>query len=88
MATVKIPDETLARLKAAAAARHVSLEAFLDEMVASDSNGRSEATAQFHKSTPAARAAAADSIRKLAGQIKGNGTIEELIADKHAGHKY
>ena len=88
MATVKIPDETLARLQAAAAARHVSLEAYLDEMATTDANGKHATFAQFHKSTPAERAAAADSIRKLATQVKGKGTIKELIADKHAGHKY
>jgi hypothetical protein len=88
VATVKIPDETLARLQAAAAARHVSLEAYLDEMAASDAKGKGASWAQFHKSTPAERAAAAESIRKLASQVKGKSTIQELIADKHAGHKY
>ncbi len=88
MATVEIPDETLSRLQAAAAARHVSLEAYLDEMAASDANGKHASFVQFHKSTPAERAVAADSIRKLASQVKGKGTIKELIADKHAGHRY
>ncbi|MGD0137389.1 MAG: hypothetical protein ABSD28_00810 [Tepidisphaeraceae bacterium] len=88
VATVKIPDEILARLQAAAAARHVSLEAYLDEMAASDAKGKGASWAQFHKSTPAERAAAAESIRKLATQVKGKSTIKELIADKHAGHKY
>ena len=87
MATLRIPDETLARLQAAAAARHVSLEAYL-EMAATDTNGKHASLAHFHKSTLAERAAAADSIRKLAGQVKGKSTIKELIADKHAGHKY
>jgi hypothetical protein len=36
----------------------------------------------------AQRSAAADSIRKLAGEVKGKATIEELIADKHTGHKH
>jgi hypothetical protein len=87
VATVKIPDETLARLQAAAAARHVSFEAYLDEMAASDANGKRAPFAQFHKSTPAERAAAAESIRKLATRVKGKSTIKDLIADKHAGHK-
>lgn len=84
MATVKIPDETLAKLQAAAAARHVSLEAYLNEMAATQGNGKRGSSTQFHKSTPAERAAAADSIRKLATQVKGKGTIRQLIADKHA----
>jgi hypothetical protein len=88
VATVKIPDETLARLQAAAAARHVSLEAYLDELAASDANGKRAPFAQFHKSTPAERAAAAESIRNLATQVKGKSTIKELIADKHAGHQF
>jgi hypothetical protein len=88
VATVKIPDETLARLQSAAAARHVSLEAYLDEVAATDANGNRVSVAQFHKSTSAERAAAADSIRKLATQVKGKGTIKELIDDKHARHKY
>jgi hypothetical protein len=88
VATVNIPDETLALLRAAAAARHVSLEAYLDEMAASGANGERSAIAEFRKSTPAERAAAAESIRELATQVKGKSTIEELIADKHAGHKY
>jgi hypothetical protein len=88
VATVKIPDETLARLQAAAAARHVSLEAYLEEMAASDANGKRASWAQFHKSTPSERASAAESIRKLATQVKGKSSIKELIADKHAGHKY
>jgi hypothetical protein len=85
---VKIHDETLARLQATAAARHVSLEAYLDELAASDANRKRAPSAHFHKSTPAERAAAAESILKLATQVKGKSTIEELIADKHTGHKY
>ena len=92
MATLKIPDQTLARLRAAAAARHLSVEAYLDELAAidADENRASSAAAlgQFRKSSVAERTAAADSIRKLATEVKGKGTIEELIADKHAGHKY
>jgi hypothetical protein len=88
VANVDIADETLARLQAAAAARHVSLEEYLAEMAATDANGKHASLARFHKSTPAERAAAADSIRKLAAQVKGSATIKELIADRHAGHKY
>lgn len=92
MATIKIPEKTLARLRAAAAARHVSVEAYLDEVAAIDANGEhahsSDASVQFRNSSVAERAAAADSIRKLATEVKGKATIEELIADKHAGHKY
>ena len=92
MATIKIPDQTLARLGAAAAARHVSVEAYLDEMAVIDADEKrassSDASVQFRKSSVAERTAAADSIRKLATEVKGKGTIEELIADKHAGHKY
>jgi len=43
---------------------------------------------RFSKSSFAQRSAAADSIRKLAAIVKGKAGIEELIADKHAGHKY
>lgn len=92
MATLKIPDQTLARLRAAAAARHVSVEAYLDEMAAIDADKKrassSDDSVQFRKSSVAERTAAADSIRKLASEVKGKATIEELIADKHAGHKY
>jgi hypothetical protein len=88
MATVTIPDETLARLQAAAAMHHVSLEAYLAELAAIGGNGKHTSSGQFHKSTLAERSAAADSIRKLASQVKNKGTIEELIADKRAGHKY
>lgn len=92
MATLKIPDHTLARLRAAAAARHVSVEAYLDEMAAIDADEKrassSDTSAKSRKSSVAERAAAADSIRKLASEVKGKATIEELIADKHAGHKY
>lgn len=88
VATLKIPDETLAKLQAAAAARHVSLEAYLDEIAAAEGNGKGASFSQFNKSTPAERAAAADSIRKLASQVNGKTTIKDLIADEHAGHKY
>jgi hypothetical protein len=88
MANLKIAEQTLARLQAAAAARHISLEAYLAQVAASDGNGKSASPAQFHKSTPAQRVAAADSIWKLASQLKGKATLKELIADKHAGHKY
>ena len=92
MATLTIPDQTLARLRAAAAARHVSVEAYLDEMTAIDADEKhassSADSGQFRKSSVAERTAAADSIRKLAAEVKGKATMEELIADKHAGHKY
>lgn len=92
MATIKIPDQTLARLRAAAAARHVSVEAYLDEMAAIDADEKrassSGTSVQFRKSSVAERLAAADSIQKLATEVKSKATIEELIADKHAGHKY
>jgi replicative DNA helicase len=92
LATLKIPDLTLARLRTAAAARNVSVEAYLDEMAAKDAHKKREsssaASGQFHKNTIAKRTAAADSIRKLARRVKGKVTIDELIADKHAGHKY
>ncbi|MGD0464858.1 MAG: hypothetical protein ABSB74_20425 [Tepidisphaeraceae bacterium] len=85
MATLKIPDQTLARLRAAAAARHVSVEAYLDEMAAMDADetrAPSDASVQFRKSNVAERTVAADSIRKLATEVKDKATIEELIADK------
>ena len=92
MATIKIPDQTLARLRAAAAARHISVEAYLDEMAAVDAGEKqassSDPSVQFRKSSVAERTAVADSIRKLAGEVKGKASIEELVADKHAGHKY
>ena len=88
MATLRIADETLAKLQAAAAARHVSLETYLNELAANGSNGKGASPAEFGKSTPAERAAAADSIRKLATQVKGKSSIKELIAAKHTGHKY
>ena len=43
---------------------------------------------QFSKSTLAQSTAAVQSIRRLAAKIKNKTTIEELIAEKHAGHKY
>jgi plasmid stability protein len=92
VATLKIPDQTLTRLRAAAAARHVSVEAYLDEMAALDTAEKhassSAASGQFRKNSVAERIAAADSIRKLATEVKDKATIEELIADKHAGHRY
>ncbi|HEX4052952.1 MAG TPA: hypothetical protein VHX86_01675 [Tepidisphaeraceae bacterium] len=92
MATLKIPDQTFARLRAAAAARHISVEAYLDEMAAIDASEKrassSGASVQTRKSGVAERTKAADSIRKLASEVKGKATIEELIADKHTGHKY
>jgi hypothetical protein len=92
VATLKTPDRTLARLRAAAAARHISVEAYLDEMAAIDAEENRASSAavsgQFRKSSIAERTVAADSIRKLATEVKDKATIEELIADKHAGHKY
>jgi hypothetical protein len=89
MATLTIPDQTLTRLRAAAAAKHVSVEAYLDEMAAVDADSALLRTkVQFNQSSFAERIAAADSIRRLAGEINGKVTIEELIADKQAGHKY
>jgi hypothetical protein len=88
VATLEITDATLARLQAAAAAQHVSLETYLDELAAGAGNGKPIALAHFQKSTPAERAVAAESIQRLASQVKGKATIKELIADKHAGHKY
>ena len=78
MATLSLPDYIMARLQAAAAARHVSVETYLDEVSRADIADKSIAE----------RTAAADSIRRLAGQIKNKTTIEELIAQKHQGHKY
>jgi hypothetical protein len=84
VATLTIPDQTLARLRAAAAARNVSLEAYIEEMAKVDADGKrdssAKALAQFRKST----AAAAASIQKLASKVKNKATIEELIADKHS----
>lgn len=84
MATLTIPDHTLARLRAAAEARRISLEAYLAE-VAMEATGE-ESTAS--SASAIQRSAAADSIQQLAAEIKNKATIEELIADKHAGHKY
>ena len=86
MGTVTIPDNTLARLKAAAEARHVSLEAYLDELSANGAESKSSGPARNDRAE--GRAAAADSIRQLATEVKGKATLKELIADKHAGHKH
>jgi plasmid stability protein len=92
MAILNIADETLARLRAAAAARHVSVEAYLAQLSATDANETHEQSPKtlggFRKSSPSERAIAADAIRKLAASVKDKASIEELIADKHAGHKY
>jgi hypothetical protein len=81
VATVTISDLTLARLRAAAAARQVSLDAYLDEGADVDASEQSDAKSK-------ARRAAGESIRRLASEIKDKATVEELIADKRAGHKY
>jgi hypothetical protein len=78
MATITIPDHTLARLQAAAAARHISVERFLDELVVNDPPEQSLA----------ARITAANGIRALAKEITEKVSIDELISQKHAGHKY
>jgi hypothetical protein len=88
VATLRIPDEALAKLQAAAAARHMSLEDYLIDIAAKAARQPRTPSAQFAKRNVAERAAAEDSIRKLAGEIKNKATIEELIADKHAGHRY
>jgi hypothetical protein len=82
MATLTIPEQTLARLRAAAAARHVSVETYLDELASADGTRSHAAT------SVADRIAAADSIRKLAAEIKDKVALDELIAQKHADHKY
>ena len=90
MATLTIPDQTFARLVSAAAARHLSVEAYLDDMAAVDADDKrawSPAAGLFLKSSLAERIAAEVSIRKLAAGVTCKATIEELIADKHAGHK-
>jgi hypothetical protein len=78
MATLTLPDHIFARLQAAAAARHVSIETYLDELSSASIEGNSVAK----------RTAAADSIRRLAAQIKNKATIDELAGHKHQGHKY
>jgi plasmid stability protein len=93
MATLNIPDQTLARLRTAAAARHVSVEAYLDEMAAAErcensSSYPSAALAYVNTSNIADRTAAAYSIRKMASKIGVKSTVEELIADRHVGHGY
>ena len=88
MAMLKIPDDTLARLQAAAAARHVSVETYLNAVAAADAADDrasfSNAPVQFRKRGITERTMAVNSIRKLATEIKGKSSIEELIADKHA----
>jgi len=78
MATLTLPDHIIARLQAAAAARQVSIETYLDELSSAGTEGNSIAK----------RTAAADSIRRLAGQIKNKATIDELAGHKHQGHKF
>ena len=58
------------------------------EMAPSNAGGRRASIAQCHKGTPAERVTAAESIRKPATQVKGESRIKELIAGKHASHKY
>jgi hypothetical protein len=85
VATLSIPDQTLARLQAAAAARRVSLETYLAEVAAAESGPTIFVSSSGQ---PTQRAAAADSIRQLAAEITHKATIDELIVDKHSGHKY
>lgn len=91
MATLTIPDQTLARLQAAAAARRVSLEKYLDQLAGTGADVTAVSYALssgLMHTTVAERTAAAEAIRRLAAEIKDKATIEELIVDKHAGHKY
>jgi hypothetical protein len=90
MANLSISEQTLARLRAAAAARNVSLEMYLEELAKLQPNESGDAESDFGRSSKSEdrRKSAADSIRKLASEIKSKSSIEELIADKHSGHKY
>jgi hypothetical protein len=88
VATLRIPEEALAKLQAAAAARHISVEEYLIEIAATGAGTIPTSSAGISEAKPDERAAAAQSIRKLSAEIKGKATIAELIADKRAGHKY